>query len=312
MQHVYSLDDADLQHASVVTIGSFDGVHRGHQLLIKEVVDYAHEHELTPVVLTFFPHPQMVLRGPQPGFYLTMPDTKAKLLADLGVEVVVTHPFNNYVQHIRAVEFVERLIQYLKMKALWVGADFAMGYQREGNVEFLQKQSLERGFSLRVVDLMDAGGERVSSTRIREALATGDIDEATRLLGHPFTLSGMVVEGAKRGRTIGVPTANLAIPEEQAIPARGVYTAWAIVGSERHPSVVNIGYRPTFDGNNTLTVEAHLLDYAGDLYSQKMSLEFLSRLRDELKFSGVDALVAQIQTDIQQARSLFHSQRDED
>jgi riboflavin kinase / FMN adenylyltransferase len=305
MRHVNSLEEANLLQPSVLTIGAFDGVHRGHQLLISEATEFARENHLVPVVLTFFPHPEMVLRGPKPGFYLTLPDQKAELLGNLGVELVVTHPFNDEVRHMRAAEFVNRLLRYLNMKALWVGADFAMGYQREGNIDFLRSKAQGHSFSLRVIDLMDAGGERVSSSRIREELVQGHVEEAARLLGRPYGLSGTVVEGAKRGRTIGIPTANLSVPDEQAAPARGVYAAWVIVNNSRHPAVVNIGMRPTFDGSGVQVVEAHLLDFTGDIYDQTLTLEFTARLRDEMKFAGVDALLAQIQHDIASARTLF-------
>lgn len=305
MRHVSSLEEAQLTQPSVIAIGAFDGVHRGHQMLISEMIEYAHQNGLVPIVLTFYPHPEMVLRGPQPGFYLMNPDAKAEMLGRLGVEVVVTHAFNDQVRQMRAADFVRRLLDHLKMKALWVGADFAMGYQREGNIAFLQTQAQKYDFNLRVVDLMDAGGERVSSSRVRDVLAQGDVQEATRLLGHPYALKGQVVEGAKRGRTIGVPTANLAVSEEYAVPARGVYAAWAVAGGERNPSVVNIGVRPTFDGTPVQTIEAHILDYSGDLYGHDLTLEFISRLRDEMKFSGIEALIAQIHSDIEAARPLF-------
>jgi riboflavin kinase / FMN adenylyltransferase len=305
MRHVYSLDEANLSAPSVVAIGAFDGVHRGHQKLIREMIEYAQSTGLVPVVLTFFPHPEIVLRGPKPGFYLSLPETQAQLLGKLGVELVVSHPFNDEVRHIRAAEFVRRLLDSLKMKALWVGADFAMGYQREGNIPFLQQQAEEYDFKLRVVDLMDAGGERVSSSRIREALAAGDVEEAARLLGHPYALHGEVVEGAKRGRSIGIPTANLAPSEDQAVPAKGVYAAWTVIDGERHPSVVNIGVRPTFDGAGKLSIESHVLDFSADLYGKIIILEFIARLRDEMKFAGVDALIAQIHSDVERARELF-------
>jgi riboflavin kinase / FMN adenylyltransferase len=305
MRHVNTLEEANLSQPSVLMIGAFDGVHRGHQLLIGEATEFARKNQLVPVVLTFFPHPEMVLRGPKPGFYLTLPDQKAKLLGKLGVELVVTHPFNDEVRQMRAAEFADRLLRYLNMKALWVGADFAMGYQREGNIDFLRSKSQEQNFSLRVIDLMDAGGERVSSSRIREELAQGHVEEAARLLGRSYMLTGTVVEGAKRGRTIGIPTANLSVPEEQAVPARGVYAAWAVIDNDRHPAVVNIGMRPTFDGSGVQVIEAHLLDFSDDLYDKLMTLEFTTRLRDEMKFAGVDALFSQIQQDIATARILF-------
>ncbi len=305
MRHITSLQQAHLSRPSVVTVGVFDGVHRGHQHLLRRLVAHAAETGAIPVVLTFHPLPRLVLSGYEPGQYLTLPGDRAHLLGELGVELVITHPFDDTVRHIRAADFVDRLVEYLNMRALWVGEDFAMGYKREGNVAFLREQARQKGFDLRVVDLMDAGNERVSSTRIRTAVAAGDVLEAARLLGRPHFVFGEVVEGEKRGRAIGIPTANLAVPPDLAVPARGVYAAWAVIGSETHPSAVNIGIRPTFDGTSALTVEAHLLDFSGDLYGQQLYLHFLARLREEKKFDSVDALVAQIREDIGQARELF-------
>lgn len=305
MRHITSLLDARLDRPSVVTIGAFDGVHRGHQHLVRELVEYAQQRDLAPVVLTFFPHPEMVLRGSRPGFYLTMPEAKARLLSELGVDLVVTHPFDEEVRRIRAADFVTNLLESLKMASLWVGADFAMGYQREGNVDFLRQQSEARGFELRVVDLMNAGGERVSSSRIREALAVSEVGEAARLLGRPHMVHGEVVRGEGRGRTIGIPTANLDIPRELAVPARGVYAGWVEFDDSRKAAVVNIGLRPTFDGSGAQTVEAHLLDFSGDLYGKTVRLYFTDWLRAEQKFSSIDALVAQIHLDIERARTLL-------
>lgn len=298
-----SLNSAQLISPSVVTIGVFDGVHRGHQRLIKQLIEHGARHHLTPVVLTFFPYPEMIIHGSQPGYYVTLPARKAALLNGLGIEIVITQPFNNEVRKIRAAAFVEQLKTNLRMASLWVGADFAMGYKREGDIEFLRKAAMKHDFDLRIVDLMDAGGERVSSTRIRQALAVGDVLEAARLLGRPHRISGMVVRGAGRGRLIGVPTANLLFPVEQAIPSRGVYAARASVDGALIQCVVNIGVRPTFDGGGEQTVEAHLLDFAGDIYDHEISLDFVSRLRDEKKFDGIDALVAQIYKDIVEARN---------
>jgi riboflavin kinase/FMN adenylyltransferase len=306
VQHIRSLDAAELSRPSLVTIGVFDGVHKGHQHLIRQMVPYARSHDLLAVALTFYPYPAMVIGGFQPGYYLTLPDAKARYLGELGIDLVVTHPFDDQVRHIRAADFVQALITHLHMQALWVGADFAMGYQREGNVAFLQEQARRRGFELRVVDLMDAGGERISSSRVRAELQKGDMKEVARLLGRPYRLTGTVVEGAKRGRSIGIPTANLSIPEEQAVPPRGVYAGFAYVDGTRWPAVANIGHRPTFDGQQSrIVVEAHLLDFAADIYGQELELEFIARLRDEQAFASVADLLAQIRRDIASARTLL-------
>lgn len=306
MRHIRTLAEANLSRPSVVTIGAFDGVHRGHQHLVRQLVAQARRSRRVPVVLTFYPLPKLVLEGFRPGFYLSTPDEKAELLGHLGVELVVTHPFDEEVRHIRAGAFVQSLVNHLKMAELWVGEDFAMGYQREGNVDFLRQQADTHGFGLRVVDLMDAGGERVSSSRVRAALARGDVAEAARLLGRPYRLTGQVVPGAQRGKTLGIPTANLAILPERAVPARGVYAGRACTQDAASiPAVVNIGVRPTFDGTDTTTIEAHLLEFSGDLYGQTIMLDFVARLRDERQFGSAAELVAQIQADITQARGIL-------
>jgi riboflavin kinase/FMN adenylyltransferase len=257
-------------------------------------------------VLTFYPHPAAVLHGQSEGAYLTLPQQKAEILISLGVELVVVHPFDDEVRHVRAADFVDSLLSNLNMVELWVGEDFALGYQREGNVPFLQAQAAAKGFTLRVVDFYaDVAGERVSSTSVRRALATGDVDVAARLMGRTYRLMGTVVAGAKRGRTIGIPTANLLPPMELAVPQRGVYAAWVSVAGGSHQAVVNIGLRPTFDGPPGLMIEAHLLDYSGDLYDQQIGIDFVKRLRDERRFEGVAQLVEQIHSDIAQARRLL-------
>jgi riboflavin kinase/FMN adenylyltransferase len=308
MRHVTGLELTHLDQPSVVTIGAFDGVHRGHQYLIQHLLDRAQMHNEIPVVLTFFPLPKMVLGGFQCGFYLTLPDDKARLLGNLGVEVVITHPFNDDVRQMRAATFVDLLVEHLNMRSLWVGEDFALGYQREGNVTFLKAAGAERGFDVQVVDLMDAGHERVSSTRIRNELAEGNVAEAGRLLGRPHFVRGEVVTGAHRGHTLGFPTANLAVSELVAIPARGVYAGWMRVRGETHEAVINIGLRPTFDGRPTETVEAHLLDFSGDLYGEEVALFFSRRLRGEQKFGGADELIEQIRADIQTGRVVLREE----
>ena len=305
MQHIHSLEEAKLDRPSVVTIGVFDGVHLGHRYLLARLMDHARATGQSPVVLTFFPHPKAVLDSVGPGFYLTLPDDKASLLGDLGVECVVTHPFDDEVRHMRAAAFVDRLMKHLNMKSLWVGEDFALGYQREGNVTFLRQQAAEKGFELRAVDLMDAGEERVSSSRVRGLLAEGLVEEAARLLARPHFIRGTVVAGEKRGRTIGFPTANIEIPVELAVPVRGVYAGWVDLGDGKLPAVTNIGMRPTFDSSSAVTVETHLLDWNGDLYSRELVLYFTHRLRDEMKFGGIEQLVAQIGRDVESARRLL-------
>lgn len=306
MKHVYSLEEAQLDGPSVVTIGMFDGVHRGHQALVKRLVQAAHESGRHAVVLTFFPHPDVVLRSIQGRYYLTSPEERARLLLELGVDRVITHTFDDSVREMRAADFVDRMLLHLKLNELWVGADFALGYKREGNVDYLRQLGKDRGYEVEIVDLVgvDNNGTKISSSAIRAALELGQVSQVHDWLGRPYTLTGTVVHGDQRGRTIGFPTANIAVWQSQVIPANGVYAGWAQVGDEHYMAVTNVGLRPTFDGTR-ITVEVHILDFEQYIYEQSISFSFVERLRDEMKFSGIDALTAQLGSDVQAGRELL-------
>lgn len=306
--HIDTLEAVQLTAPSVVTIGVFDGVHRGHQALIRRITDAAHAAGRQAVVLTFFPHPDVVLRGLHGRYYLTTPAQRADLLRALAVDVVVTHPFDDSVRQMRAAVFVDRLLHHVRMAALHVGADFALGYQREGDIAFLTAQGATRGFTVTPFDLVtqDAGGRIITSTGIREALLAGDMAHVRDWLGRSYTVSGAVVHGEKRGRTIGFPTANVAVWSEQVLPAAGVYACRASIGAETFMAVTNIGVRPTFNGQS-VTVEAHVLDFDRDIYGHTMTLTFEKRLRPEQKFTGIEALIAQIRADTEAGRAYLSS-----
>lgn len=300
--HIYSLNDVHLTTPSIVTIGVFDGVHLGHQRLVQRLVEEARATGRTSVVITFYPHPDVVLKGVTGRYYLTTPEERARLLLDLGVDLVVTHPFDEEVRHIRAADFVDRLRAHLNMRALWVGKDFALGYKREGNVEFLRAQGQFKGFEVEAVGLESGDqGEVLSSTRVREALAAGDVALMATLLGRYYSVSGEVVHGDHRGRLLGFPTANLHVWEYQLLPRNGIYACWAHVGGQRLMAMTNIGIQPTFVGQD-LKVEAYLLDFEGDLYGQTIHLEFVEWVRPEERFDSIDALIAQIQRDVDYGR----------
>ncbi|NLE51588.1 MAG: bifunctional riboflavin kinase/FAD synthetase [Chloroflexi bacterium] len=300
------LTDARPASPTIVAVGMFDGVHRGHQHLLRRLVARARENGLTPAVLTFFPHPDKVLGRAQGRYYLTLPEQRAALLGALGVEIVVTHPFDDQVRQVRAAVFVDQLLAHLKLRELWVGQDFALGYKREGNVAFLQEQGAQKGFVLEAIDLVgnDGSGAVISSSTIRAALEAGDVDRAARWLGRPYAVEGTVIHGDGRGRTIGFATANLDIWDEQMLPANGVYAGWARVGDEVLMAVANVGRRPTFEGQ-IVRLEAHLLDFDRSIYGERLELAFVERLRDEQRFDGIDALVAQIHRDAEQGRALL-------
>lgn len=289
---------------SVVTVGAFDGVHLGHRALIGQVVAMARAHGWRSVVVTFFPHPAVVLRG-EPPFYLTSPEEKRACIARLGVDALIQIPFTLETARIRAADFVERLVG-IGMRALWAGPDFALGYRREGTLPVLEELGRRYGYTLHVAMEFHLGGRPVRSSRIREALREGDVRGAAECLGRPFSVSGRVVAGAGRGQRLGFPTANLNIWPEHALPANGVYACWAeLPDGRRHMAVVNIGVRPTFDQSSERVVEAHLLDWTGDLYEQMLTLHFVERLREERRFPSIAELVAQIDRDIARAREIL-------
>lgn len=304
MNHVTQLEDVYLNQSSMLTIGVFDGVHRGHQALISQLVSDAHERGWKAVVLTFFPHPDLVVRNIEGRYYLTTPEQRAKLFVELGVDLVVTHPFNDEIRHIRAADFVDKLVKHLKLKCLRVGTDFVMGYKREGNVQYLTELGKERGYEVRPLELLKANGDayRISSTIIRENLEAGQIEDAARLLGRSYCVEGEVIKGDQRGRLIGFPTANMKVWEQQVLPKFGVYTGWATLGNERFMAVTNVGIRPTFEGN-TITVEPHLLDFDREIYGETLKLTFEQRLRGEQKFDGIESLKTQLHQDIAEGRA---------
>ncbi|MBX3002695.1 MAG: bifunctional riboflavin kinase/FAD synthetase [Anaerolineales bacterium] len=304
MQHYHALQ---LAHASKswLTIGAFDGVHAGHQQIVRQLVAGAHAEAAPAVVLTFEPHPAEVLHGPLKNFYLHDPEDKAALFAELGVDILISQPFDASLRNTSAEEFMRQVHQQLQLSQLWIGHDFALGRDRQGNFDALRRFGAELGYSVHQVLPVRVDGAVVSSSMVRTALAEGDVTTAERLLGRRYRLRGEVVSGAQRGRTIGIPTANVQVPERRLVPASGVYVTWATLAGARWPSVTNIGVRPTFaDGTPAPVVETHILDYSGgEFYGQALELEFVARLRGEQKFAGVDELVRQIHLDIEQARN---------
>jgi riboflavin kinase/FMN adenylyltransferase len=299
-----TLAQASVQGEGYVTIGVFDGIHRGHQQLVTRMVGAAHSADGTAIVVTFDPHPAIALGRRPPPLLATVAE-RADLLATLGLDVLVVLSFTPDLARTSAAGFVAALIRYLRLAELWGGPDFALGDRREGDIPFLQRLSAERGFAVRVVEPLMWEGALVNSSRVRAALKAGDLVQATGCLGRPYRLAGTVVHGRSVGHNLGIPTANIAPPPERLIPATGIYACLA--HTERlgtHPAVINVGTRPTF-AEHALVVEAHLLDFAADLYGQMLALDFVARLRDERAFPSVDALVAQIHKDMAEARNVL-------
>ncbi len=304
MQHYWSLESANLTN-TWLTIGSFDGVHHGHQKIVERLTNGAKKHNANSVVLTFFPHPAVVLGKRKYPFYLTSPSEKAELLFSYGVDFVITHPFSKEIAGISAREFMNLVSEHTGLRNLVVGYDFALGHRREGDLPYLKKLGEELGYSIHSVKPYKNGNVIVSSSHIRDCLLEGDVEQAAAFLGRPFSINGKVIHGDGRGKLIGIPTANLEIWPEKAIPKTGVYACKAIFESEIYTAVTNIGYRPTFEGGNEdARVETHMIGFAKDIYGSEINLEFITRLRDEMRFPSIEALVSQIKDDIKAARQL--------
>ncbi|MFZ2098487.1 MAG: bifunctional riboflavin kinase/FAD synthetase [Anaerolineales bacterium] len=305
VQHITSLQDVNIQN-TFLTIGSFDGVHLGHQHLLQELNYAAHLNGGKSTVLTFHPHPSVILRGRTGPFYLTTPAEKVELLDQLGTDIVVTHPFTYEISQSTARDYVTYLMTHLGFSQLWVGYDFALGKGREGKVPYLKKLGEELDYQVNVIQPVVLDGRIISSSLIRQLITEGNVYDASKYLGRPYRLEGEVVHGDGRGKGIGIPTANLEIGNEKIIPATGVYACRAQVSEEIFPAAVNIGTRPTFDSNDHRShVEAHILDFSKDLYTQKISIEFIARLRGEVKFQSVEDLIQQVHADIDQTREII-------
>lgn len=306
MQHYRSLEEVNLQN-SWLTVGVFDGVHRGHQQIIKKLTTGAHASEAPAVVLTFDPHPASVLTDHEIKC-LTLPDERASLLEKLDVDAVITERFTRELSAVSAHDFMARLTGQLGLRHLLIGYDFALGKGREGNAARLTEIGSELGYSVEVVPAVSDESGVISSTEIRKLIELGNVAEAARLLGHLYSLHGPVIHGDGRGKRIRVPTANIAYSHEKMIPARGIYACWAYLGDEKYRAAINIGINPTFTPDKeTPNVEVHLLDFHREIYGEDLRLEFVARLRDELKFNSVDVLLEQIWKDVEDTKMILRS-----
>lgn len=295
-------------HGSVVCIGAFDGLHLGHRTLVRHAVARARDLSLPAVALSFEPLPREFFSRDLPPPRLTLARGKYQGLRDLGVDSVGLLRFDARLSAMSAEEFVRQLlIGRLGAREVWIGPDFRFGHRRGGDLSLLQSMGRELGFSADEIEPVLLQGERVSSTRIREALRGGDFTDASRLLGRAYSIGGRVVRGKQLGRTLGFPTANLRFPKVPALS--GIYATWVHgMGERPHASVSSFGTRPTVDGVEPL-LEAHLFDFDGDLYGRHIEVEFVAKLRDELKFPDLPSLTEQMQRDAETARRLLSEQR---
>ena len=298
------------QKEMLLTVGVFDGVHLGHQRLLIHLRDQARKQKRLSGVVTFKSHPETVLSTGRKLLWLNDLETRVGLLRDLGIDVVVALTFSSELAQLTARSFVQLLKDNLKMRGLIVGPDFALGRDREGDAEQLRILGKEMGFTVEAIPVVVLDGEIVSSSAIRRSLSQGDVKKVEKLTGRLFSLSGKVVSGDGRGRTIGFPTANLEVQAGQALPSDGVYATIAHVGHNPMPSVTNIGVRPTFEDSKHL-VETYIFDYAGDLLGHEFKIELVDKIRDEKRFDGEGELKAQINRDVEQARRILNERMKE-
>ncbi len=293
-----------LDRDAALTIGVFDGVHLGHEYLIENLLGNASREDRLSVVVTFRNHPATVVRPGSPRPLLMDLDDRIGALEQLGVDFVVPVTFDEKLSRLTARQFLSKLADRLRMRSLTVGPDFTMGHDRDGTVETLPAMSQTVGFSFHVVDMLKERQHTVKSTAIRRLVAEGDVKAASRMLGRNFAARGVVVRGTARGRALGFPTANLELHESLAVPGDGIYATWAHLPSGRYMAATSIGTRPTFDEGKR-TIEAFILDFSEDIYGQELHVEFVQRLRPEEKFESVEALVSQIDKDVDLTRKLL-------
>jgi riboflavin kinase / FMN adenylyltransferase len=288
----------------VLTIGVFDGVHLGHQALIAETLLQAKARHLLSGVVTFAGHPRKVLGKHTDLPHLNSLEQRIRLIKQASIDAVVVLTFTKELASVPAEEFITLLRKYLKLDSLVIGPDFALGKGREGNIDSIKGTGQKMGFRVTVVPTLLKNGSKVSSTRIRKAMAESNMSRVHDLLGRYFTLEGTVVKGDGRGTTIGIPTANIEVPLDQALPADGVYATIACLNGEYLPSITNIGTRPTF-GVGHRTIETHLLEFKGDLYGCSLEIAIIEQIRPEKKFASVPELLSQINRDIEKAKQIL-------
>jgi len=292
-----------VKESTSATIGIFDGVHLGHKSIISLIRKEAVKNNLTSCVVTFFPHPQKVLRGVDMPLIVPLKE-RFRLLEKEGVDITVCFNFTKAFSKISAKDFIkEYLVEKINIKSIFVGPDLFFGRNREGNVELLESMGKSFGFETKTVRPVYFEDELISSTAIRQFIEDGNVNKAANFLGDCFTVEGVVKEGERRGRDLGFPTANLDTDWE-LLPKKGVYITWAEINGKKLKSITNVGTRPTF-GKNQLLIESHILDFNDDIYGDTIRVSFIDRLRDEKRFDNVESLISQISTDVEKAKRAF-------
>ena len=303
MREITDITTFTTQQPTVLTIGTFDGVHLGHQKIVERVVTTARQEGLLATVFTFFPHPRMVVQHDKGLKLIHTSEEKKQLLQQLGVDLLVVQPFNEAFAQLSAEEFVSTiLVQRLNVKKVIIGYDHRFGRNRTANIDDMRLFGKKYGFAVEEISVQEVDEVSVSSTKIREALNKGDVTTAEHYLGTPYSLTGTVVHGLKLGRTLGYPTANIQVTEDyKLIPKDGVYAVYSYIGSRKVYGMMSIGKNPTIERKGA-SIEVYFFDFNGDLYDQKLTIEFVQYLREEQKFATIDLLKKQLQDDETAAR----------
>ena len=290
---------------TAITIGNFDGVHLGHQAIIRKMVQETSADHRPVLVVTFFPNPVDFFNPHRNSFYLSTPWEKKIQLCALGVDDVITFRFNQPFANLSAQTFLAALKNKLGLQELIVGHDFALGKNRQGTLPVLKEIGQQHSFTVTVIDPIRLEEEEISSTRVRQRLTEGDVVGAARLLGRFYAVSGKVTHGSDRGARIGLPTANITHWPKKKLPAVGVYATYGILNDHTYQGITNVGHRPTFEQQEQPNVETHLFDFNRDIYGENLEIQFIEKIRDEYKFSGVADFLAQIERDKDSARRIF-------
>ena len=291
---------------SIITVGSFDGIHKGHQSIIRSLVTAAHKTQKQAIVFTFFPNPTVFLRKINSPYYLTTQEEKNNLLKDLGVDHIITLTFNEALSQTEPEKFIQDIFNQNNFESIFIGHDFRFGIGRKGDVQTLNQLSAELGFSVCIQKPVSKNNVVISSTHIRELISQGDVKQAALLLGRSYSIQGKVVHGDGRGKKIGLPTANIQIWPQKLLPIQGVYAANVTIEGNKYSGIVNIGVRPTFYKKRVKqATEVHVLDFDEQIYDCDIKLEFIQFLRPENKYENAQALMLQIQKDIQQTREII-------
>lgn len=303
MIYLRGTTEFQIEEPTVMTFGKFDGIHRGHKMLLDTLLDKKKD-DYKAVVFTFDIPPRKEVSNDE-GAVLTTNEEKLHIFENLGIDYVVECPFTAEIRNMEAVDFIKMIVDKLHVKFMVVGTDFHFGHNRTGDYKLLMEYAEVFGYEVQVVEKMQCDGRDISSTFVREEIKAGNIEKANELLGVPYFIQGIVEHGNQIGRTIGFPTINLIPEEEKLLPPFGVYVTKVFIGGEEYCGVTNVGRKPTIEGDNPVGVETNVLDFSDDVYNSTVEVEFLHGIRGETKFESIDALKAQLQQDIKIARIYF-------